>query len=93
MAAKPNHPIAGADPVRYAQESAWREDLCRLVNGVQVKAVAGLALACRLSVDWCGAWQRAQIGVQRSVGVRPVCFATRANILGPISSPSWNGNR
>ena len=25
----------------------------------------------------------------KSFGVSPVCFATRANILGPISSPSW----
>jgi ISXO2-like transposase domain len=35
--------IAGAYLVRYAQESAWREDHRRAPNGVQVKAVAGLA--------------------------------------------------
>ncbi len=27
--------------------------------------------------------------VQRSSGLRPVCFAMRASILGPISTLSW----
>jgi hypothetical protein len=29
---------------------------------------------------------------QRSSGRNPVCFASRASIFGPISSPSWNAN-
>ncbi|WP_158926733.1 IS1595 family transposase [Acidisphaera sp. S103] len=55
-----HHHIAGAYLVRYAQESAWREDHRRVANGVQVKAVATLAMAAPVSVDWCGYWQRAK---------------------------------
>jgi transposase-like protein len=55
-----HHHIAGAYLVRYAQESAWREDHRRVTNGTQVHGVMGLAMACRPSVDWCGYWQRAQ---------------------------------
>ena len=55
-----HHHIAGAYLVRYAQESAWREDHRRVDNGRQVQAVMGLAMACRPSVDWCGYWQRAR---------------------------------
>jgi transposase-like protein len=54
-----HHHIAGAYLVRYGQESAWREDHRRAPNGVQVKSVAGLAMAAPTSVDWCGYWQRA----------------------------------
>ena len=54
-----HHHIAGTYLVRYAQESAWREDHRRVDNGRQVQAVMGLAMACRPSVDWCGYWQRA----------------------------------
>ncbi len=54
-----HHHVAGAYLVRYAQESAWREDHRRVANGRQVQAVAALAMACRPSVDWCGYWQRA----------------------------------
>jgi len=36
--------------VRYAQESAWREDHRRLDNGRQTQAVMGLAMACRRDV-------------------------------------------
>jgi hypothetical protein len=54
-----HHHIAGAYLVRYAQESAWREDHRRVANGTQVKAVATLAMAAPTSVDWCGYWQRA----------------------------------
>ena len=54
-----HHHIAGAYLVRYAQESAWREDHRRVDNKTQVRAVAGLALAARPSVDWSGYWQRA----------------------------------
>ncbi len=54
-----HHHIAGTYLVRYAQESAWREDHRRVDNGKQVQAVMGLTMACRPSVDWCGYWQRA----------------------------------
>jgi transposase-like protein len=55
-----HHHIAGAYLVRYAQESAWREDRRRVANGTQVRAVAGLAMLAPTSVDWCGYWQRAK---------------------------------
>ena len=54
-----HHHIAGQYLVRYAQGSAWREDHRRVANGVQVKAVATLAMAAPVSVDWCGYWLRA----------------------------------
>jgi hypothetical protein len=54
-----HHHVAGAYLVRYAQESAWREDYRRLDNGRQVQQITGLAMACRPSVDFCGYWQRA----------------------------------
>jgi len=54
-----HHHVAGPYLVRYAQESAWREDRRRQDNGRQVLAVAGLAMGLRPSVDWCGYWQRA----------------------------------
>jgi transposase-like protein len=54
-----HHHIAGTYLVRYAQESAFREDHRRLSNGEQVRSVATLAMASRPSVDWCGYWQRA----------------------------------
>jgi len=53
-----HHHIAGVYLGRYAQESAWREDARRVDNGRQVRAVAGLALKARPSVDFCGYWQR-----------------------------------
>jgi transposase-like protein len=53
-----HHHIAGPYLIRYAQESAWREDHRRVDNGKQVQMVAALAMACRPSVDWCGYWQR-----------------------------------
>jgi transposase-like protein len=55
-----HHHIAGTYLIRYAQESAWREDHRRMDNGRQVKAVAGLAMAAPTSVDWSGYWQRAR---------------------------------
>ncbi|WP_428485803.1 IS1595 family transposase [Rhodopila sp.] len=55
-----HHHIAGQYLIRYAQESAWREDHRRVANGTQVRMVAGLAMAAPTSVDWCGYWQRAQ---------------------------------
>src|SRR6202521_6129371 len=56
-----HHHIAGPYLVRYAQEAAWREDLRRVSNGDQVSGVAGLAMRCRPSVDFCGYWQRARV--------------------------------
>ena len=53
-----HHHIAGTYLIRYAQESAWREDHRRVANGTQVKAVATLAMAAPTSVDWCGYFQR-----------------------------------
>jgi transposase-like protein len=55
-----HHHIAGPYLARYAQEAAWREDLRRVSNGEQVHGVAGLAMGCRPSVDFCGYWQRAR---------------------------------
>jgi transposase-like protein len=55
-----HHHIAGRYLIRYAQESAWREDHRRVANGTLVRAVATLAMAAPTSVDWCGYWQRAQ---------------------------------
>ena len=54
-----HHHIAGTYLIRYAQESAWREDHRRVANGTQVRAVSRMAMAAPTSVDWCGYWQRA----------------------------------
>ena len=51
-----HHHIAGAYLIRYAQESAWREDWRRVANGRQVQGVMRLAMAAPVSVDWCGYW-------------------------------------
>jgi hypothetical protein len=53
-----HHHIAGTYLVRYAQESAWREDHRRMDNGSQVRGVVSLALVAKQSVDFCGYWQR-----------------------------------
>ncbi len=55
-----HHHVAGPYLIRYAQESAWREDHRRVANGTQVRGVMGLAMAAPTSVDWCGYWQRAR---------------------------------
>ena len=55
-----HHHIAGPYLVRFAQESAWREDNRRLANGEQVHAVATLAMKCRPSAEFCGYWERAE---------------------------------
>jgi transposase-like protein len=55
-----HHHIAGPYLIRYAQESAWREDHRRVDNGRQVQNIMALAMASRPSVDWCGYWQRAR---------------------------------
>jgi len=46
-----HHHIAGAYLVRYAQESAWRENHRCVANGEQVTSVATLAMQNRPSVD------------------------------------------
>src|ERR1700674_373145 len=53
-----HHHIAGPYLLRYAQEASWREDNRRISNGEQVNRVAGLAMATKQSVDFCGYWQR-----------------------------------
>jgi transposase-like protein len=53
-----HHHIAGPYLLRYAQESAWRENNRRVANGDQVDRVVALAMMCRPSVDFCGYWQR-----------------------------------
>jgi len=55
-----HHHVAGVYLVRYAQESAWREDHRRVDNGRQTFSLAALAMNAPTSVDWCGYWQRAQ---------------------------------
>jgi hypothetical protein len=52
------HHISGPYLLRYAQESAWREDNRRVSNGEQVKHTVKLAMDARPSVDFCGYWQR-----------------------------------
>ena len=39
-----HHHVAGAYLVRYAQESAWREDHRRVANGEQVRAVGSVLI-------------------------------------------------
>lgn len=53
-----HHHFSGAYLDRYAQEAAFREDNRRLSNGALFRAVLGLALASKPSVDFGGYWQR-----------------------------------
>jgi len=53
-----HHHIAGPYLLRFAQEASWREDNRRISNGEQVNRLAGLAMASKPSVDFCGYWQR-----------------------------------
>ena len=53
-----HHHISGPYLLRFAQESAWREDNRRVPNGEQVQRVAKLALGRKKSVDFTGYWQR-----------------------------------
>jgi len=54
--------VAGPYLIRYAQESAWREDHRWTSNGDQVQRAVSLALWSRPSVDFCGYWQRHEAG-------------------------------
>jgi transposase-like protein len=53
-----HHHIAGPYLIRFAQESAWREDHRKDPNGFQVDLVVALAMRNKPSVDFCGYWQR-----------------------------------
>jgi len=53
-----HHHVSGPYLLRYAQESAWREDARRVTNGEQVRRVTQLALTRGPSVDFSGYWQR-----------------------------------
>ncbi|HEY1836388.1 MAG TPA: IS1595 family transposase [Rhizomicrobium sp.] len=52
------HHVAGPYLLRYAQESAFREDARRDDNGTQVRRVSELALKRGPSVDFSGYYQR-----------------------------------
>jgi hypothetical protein len=53
-----HHHVAGAYLLRYAQESASREDNRRVSNGDQVSPIAALAMKSSKSVDFSGYWQK-----------------------------------
>lgn len=53
-----HHHVSGPYLLRYAQESAWREDARRTDNGAQVRRVTELALKRGPSVDFGGYYQR-----------------------------------
>lgn len=53
-----HHPIAGANLLRYAEESSWREDNRYVSNGAQVNRIAALALQPGRSADFTGCRQR-----------------------------------
>jgi transposase-like protein len=53
-----HHHLAGPYLLRFAQESAWREDHRKDPNGFQVDRVVALAMRNKPSVDFCGYWQR-----------------------------------
>ncbi len=52
------HHVSGPYLLRYAQESAWREDARRVDNGAQVRRVTELALKRGPSIDFGGYYQR-----------------------------------
>jgi transposase-like protein len=56
-----HHHIAGPYLIRFAQESAWREDHRKDPNGSQVDRVVALAMRSKPSVDFCGYWQRSHL--------------------------------
>ncbi len=53
-----HHHVSGPYLLRYAQESAWREDNRRVSNGDQAHHIAALAMGRKPSVDFSGYWQR-----------------------------------
>jgi hypothetical protein len=58
-----HHHLAGPYLIRFAQESAWREDHRRDPNGVQVDRVVALVMRNKPSVDFCGYWHRERLTV------------------------------
>jgi transposase-like protein len=52
------HHVSGPYLLRYAQESAWREDARRVDNASQFRRVTQLALQSGPSVDFSGYYQR-----------------------------------
>ena len=52
------HHVSGSYLLRYAVESAWREDARRTDNGAQVRRVTELALHRGPSIDFAGYYQR-----------------------------------
>jgi len=52
------HHVSGPYLLRYAQESAFREDARRVDNGAQVRRVTQLALTRGPSIDFSGYYQR-----------------------------------
>jgi hypothetical protein len=53
-----HHHIAGPYLIRFAQESAWREDHRKDPNGSQADRVVTLAMKHKPSIDFAGYWQR-----------------------------------
>src|SRR2546426_12304619 len=45
---------------QYASEAAFKEDHCRLSNGVLAERTLRLALTHKVSRNWKGYWQRAK---------------------------------
>jgi ISXO2-like transposase domain len=68
-----HYDIAGADLLRYAQESSWREDNRKISNGDQVNRSGG-GVERGKSVDFAGYWQRHIV----SQGINPHCPAFSA---------------
>jgi len=54
-----HHHIAGPYIGQYAREASWREDNRRVPNGTQAAMVAAATMACKVSRNWKGYWQRA----------------------------------
>ncbi len=52
------HQVSGPYLLRYAVESAWREDARRVDNGAKVRRVTQLALNGGPSIDFGGYYQR-----------------------------------
>jgi transposase-like protein len=68
-----HHHIAGPYLLRYAQESAFREDRRRMANGQQVEAVTGLALKHKAVSRFLRVLATAQSG-ELNVRFAPVFF-------------------
>jgi transposase-like protein len=53
-----HHQISGRYLHAYANEMAWREDNRRVPNGSQFNLVVAATMACPVSREWKGYWQR-----------------------------------